>query len=290
LKRTRTSSTSPTQQDKVRSMKLFFESFGRAVTTCLHPQVLLMSLLPLLLMVLVAAAGAYFLWTDMQQWLQHGVSHWPVLTGLNGWLSGVGWSGVQNMLVAVLMLCLLTPLAVVASLLVVAIWTTPAMLDLVAQRRYPELERRCGGSFWASTANSLGCTVLAMVLLVVSIPLWFVPPLVLVLPPLIWGWLTYRVMGYDVLAEHASNQERQTLLRAHRWPLLGMGVITGYLGAVPSLAWISGILFVVLSPVLIPVALWLYTVVFGFSALWFAHYALAALRDLRQTTPALTGD
>ena len=40
-------------------------------------------------------------------------------------------------------------------------------------------------------------------LIVLSIPLWLIPPLVMVLPPLIWGWLTYRVFGYDVLAEHA---------------------------------------------------------------------------------------
>ena len=42
-------------------------------------------------------------------------------------------------------------------------------------------------------------------------PLWFVPPLVLIVPPLIWGWLTYRVMGFDVLAEHASREERRQL-------------------------------------------------------------------------------
>jgi hypothetical protein len=33
--------------------------------------------------------------------------------------------------------------------------------------------------------------------------------------------------------------------------------------------------------VLILVSIWLYTLVFAFSALWFAHYLLAALQDLR---------
>ena len=37
----------------------------------------------------------------------------------------------------------------------------------------------------------------------------------------------------------------------------------------------------VLAPVLIVVSVWLYTLVFAFSALWFAHYALAALAKLR---------
>jgi len=33
--------------------------------------------------------------------------------------------------------------------------------------------------------------------------------------------------------------------------------------------------------VLLPLALWVYTLVFAFSSLWFAHYALAALAAQR---------
>ena len=38
---------------------------------------------------------------------------------------------------------------------------------------------------------------------------------------------------------------------------------------------------VVLWPVLVPLAIWIYTLVFAFSSLWFAHYCLAALEGLR---------
>jgi hypothetical protein len=58
-------------------------------------------------------------------------------------------------------------------------------------------------------------------------------------------------------------------------------VVSGYLGAAPSLVWVSGAMAVVLAPVLVPLAIWIYTLVFAFSALWFAHYLLAALHDLR---------
>jgi hypothetical protein len=51
-------------------------------------------------------------------------------------------------------------------------------------------------------------------------------------------------MAFDVLAEFASASERQTLLSRHRMSLLGMGVITGMMGAAPSLVWASGALFV----------------------------------------------
>ena len=138
-----------------------------------------------------------------------------------------------------------------------------------------------GGSFIASVAWSVGSTVLALVALVVSVPLWLVPPLVLVLPPLIWGWLTYRVMVFDALADHASKEERQEIFRRHRSSLLGIGIVTGYLGAAPSIVWASGVVFAAAFFVLVPLAIWIYTLVFAFSSLWFTHYGLAALQRLR---------
>jgi hypothetical protein len=123
--------------------------------------------------------------------------------------------------------------------------------------------------------------LLAILALLISLPLWLIPPLILFLPPLIWGWLTYRVMTFDSLAEHASGDERRLLFRGHRLWLLLMGVATGYLGAAPSIVWASGWIFAAAFPILIPAAIWIYTLVFAFSSLWFAHYCLAALAQLR---------
>ena len=175
----------------------------------------------------------------------------------------------------------LHPRVILLSLLVVAALMTPTILVLVTARRFPTLERKHGGSFAGSVFATLWATLAAIAALILSIPLWFVPPLVLIVPPLIWGWLTYRVMSYDVLAEHASRDERQELIRRHRHSLFAIGVVCGYLGAAPSLVWVSGLAAVVLAPVLVPIAIWIYTLVFAFSALWFAHYALTALQALR---------
>jgi hypothetical protein len=38
---------------------------------------------------------------------------------------------------------------------------------------------------------------------------------------------------------------------------------------------------VALAPVLVPLSIWLYTLIFAFSSLWFTHYCLAALQQLR---------
>jgi hypothetical protein len=101
---------------------------------------------------------------------------------------------------------------------------------------------------------SLGSTGLALLALLVSLPLWLIPPLILVLPPLIWGWLTYRVMAFDALAEHASVEERCEIFRRHRGWLLGIGVFCGYLGAAPSMLWASGVLFAAAFVILLPLA------------------------------------
>src|SRR4030095_4419251 len=112
----------------------------------------------------------------------------------------------------------------VASLLIVAAFMAPALTRLVAARRFPALEHKKGASLLAGIARAFGLTVLALMALVVSMPLWLIPPLVLILPPLIWGWLTYRIMAFDALSEHASKEERREVFRRHRPWLLGIGV------------------------------------------------------------------
>jgi hypothetical protein len=263
------------------AMNLLFDSFWRAAAYCLHPRVILLSLAPLLLMVALAVGLGYFFWEPALDMVSATLASWDMVTTLVLWLESVGLPGLKSALAPLVVVFVSTPVIVVVSLLMVAGLMAPAILNLVAQRRFPLLEHRHGGSLVAGVFGALGATLAALIALVLSIPLWLVPPLVLIVPPVIWGWLTYRVMSYDVLAEHASREERRELMRRHRHSLFAMGVLTGYLGAAPSLVWVSGVMTVVLWPVLVPLAIWIYTLVFAFSALWFTHYALSALQALR---------
>jgi hypothetical protein len=262
-------------------VKLLLDSFWRAVAYCLHPKVILLSLLPLAIMAGVAFGLGYFFWEPALDAVRGIFEQWAILSKMIDWLAAIGLANLKTVLAPLIVVFISIPVIVVLSLLLVAAFMTPAMLKLVAARRFPMLERKQGGSFVGSIFGALWATSAALIALLVSIPFWFVPMLVLILPPLIWGWLTYRVMTYDVLAEHASTDERRELIRRHRFSLLGMGVFTGYLGAAPSLVWASSAMFIVLAPVLVPIAVWIYTLVFAFSALWFAHFALAALQEMR---------
>lgn len=262
-------------------MRLLLDSFWRAVAYCLHPRVILLSLIPLVVMVVIAASLSYFFWEPSVSWMRQALEAWPLLATFWGWIGNLFSGNVTAMLAPVVVVFAVTPVIVVVSLLIVAGLMAPALTRLVAERRFAGLEQKKSTSVLWSVARSFGLTVMAMLALVVSMPLWLIPPLVLVLPPLIWGWLTYRVMSFDALADHASAQERNDLLKAHRLPLLCIGVLCGYLGAAPSIVWASGLLFAAAFFVLVPLAIWIYTLVFAFSALWFAHYCLDALTQLR---------
>lgn len=262
-------------------MKELLDAFWRAAADCLHPRVIVLSLLPLLLAGGLTLGLGYFYWEPAVAGVRATLDGWVLLGTLLTWIESFGSAGLRAWLAPLVVVALALPAIVVLSLLLVALVMAPALVSQVTSRRFADLQAKRGGSLWQSLLWSLGSTLVALGALVISVPFWFVPPLVLVLPPLIWGWLTYRVMAFDVLAEHASAQERRTILREQRWPLLAIGVTCGYLGAAPTLLWALGAATLIFAPLLVVVSVWLYTLVFAFAALWFAHFALAALQGLR---------
>lgn len=263
-------------------MKALVDSFWRAAAYCLHPKVIVLSLLPLLFSVAAVLGLGWFYWERAVAGVRASLEQWSLVLSFLHWLESIGATGFNAVLAPLIVVALAVPVIVVASLLLVAWLMLPSLVNLVAARRFETLERKRGAGWFSAALWSVGYMLLALLLLVLSLPLWFIPPLVLVLPPLIWGWLTYKVMSFDVLAEHASADERRQLILDSRWPFLAIGIITGYLGAAPSLLWAVSAATLVLAPVLVVLSVWLYTLVFAFAGLWFAHFALAALQRLRQ--------
>lgn len=262
-------------------MKLFLDSFWRAAAYCLHPRVIFLSFLPLILMVAAALVLGYVYWDPALTWVRALLESSDLFNQVWSWLDSIGAGKIKVVAAPLIVIFAVTPLIIVCALLLVAVMMTPAIVALVGRNRFPQMERKRGGSMVVGIVWSLSSTVLALAALLVSSPLWLVPPLILILPPLIWGWLTYRVMAFDALAEHASKAERRAIFRRHRGWLLAIGVLSGYMGAAPSLIWASGVLFASMFVILVPVAIWIYTLVFAFASLWFSHYCLAALQALR---------
>ncbi|CAN5558142.1 EI24 domain-containing protein [soil metagenome] len=270
-------------------MNAFLDSFWRAAAYCLHPRVIVLSLLPLLVTASLAVVLGYFFLANAVASVSAMLDGWVLVQTMLDWLDAMGFTAFRGLLAPLVVVALALPLLIIFSLLLVSLMMTPALVKMVSSRRFPALERKEGASLWHSLSFSVGSTVVAVVALVISVPFWLVPPLVMVLPPLIWGWLTYRVMSFDALAEHATRVEREQLMKNHRWPLLAIGVICGYLGAAPALIWAISATALLLAPILIVASVWLYTLVFAFSALWFAHYLLTALAQMRELAAGPSG-
>lgn len=252
-------------------------AFGRAVLSQLHFRMLLLTVMPFIVSL---AIWGVLLWLGLQ----------PMIDWLHAWFSAndgfgvaanvLGWfdlGAITTVLVPLIAMWVLLPLMILTALIFVGMLAMPMIVRHVGSRHYADVEKRRGGSLAGSLWIATYSFVIFAVLWLVTLPLSLFPPLTFVIQPLLWGWLTYQVMAYDALAEHADPQEIRDIMRIHRWPLLLIGAIGGAMGAAPTLLWLGGALSVIFFPVLAAGAIWLYVLVFVFTGLWFQHYCLEAL-------------
>lgn len=262
-------------------MRPILNAFGKALLSQMHVRMLLLTVVPFILSV---AVWGFVLWLYLQRmidWLQQWFVQNDGFSVAGSVLAIIGMGALKAVVVPLLAMWVLLPLMILTALLFVGTMAMPVIVRHVGRRSYGELELRRGGTFAGSLWTSLSSFVVFLVLWLVTLPLSLFPPLTFVVQPLLWGWLTYRVMAYDALADHADAGERRTILKKHRWQLLAIGIVTGAMGAAPTLLWLGGALSVIFFPVLAAGAIWLYVLVFVFTGLWFQHYCLEALRRLR---------
>jgi hypothetical protein len=262
----------------------------RAVLYCLHPRVIALSFAPLVLLLVLGGVATYFGWDPANDAVRAWIDSSGRFNDLLQWLSGMGMGNLKTALVPLLVLAVAVPILVMLCLIAVSVLMTPAIVSLVAERRFADLQRKKGAGLATQVVWSLGSAVVAVLVFVVTLPLWLVPMVVLLLPPLIWGWLSYRVLSFDALADHCDADERRLIMKEHRSKLMLMGVVTGYLGTAPSVLGASGALTIAFAPIFLPLALWLYTLVFAFSSAWFAHYCLNELHRLRSKASAAVAE
>jgi hypothetical protein len=259
------------------------KSFGLALVGTMHPRMLWLSMRPFLIVSVLWGCLIWLTWTPALELL----SIFLTTSIFTSWIQdGLIWAGFENArawIAPLFFVMLIIPLITISLLVFIAFSTVPAIVNIVAkQATYQDLVYKRGGGLFGSLVYTLWSALICLALVLLTLPVWWVPPLVAVLPPLLWGWLTMRLMSYDVLANHASSEERDVLLEKYRWPLLTMGIVSGMLGAVPTFFWATSALALILFPIVSFVALWIYSLIFVFAALWFSHFLLDALKELRQ--------
>jgi hypothetical protein len=257
-------------------------AYGRALRSQFSRRMLLLSVVPLLLSL---ALWGGLLYAGMQPLLDslHGLFlDYGLFETSGSLLSNLGLGFLKTLVVPLVAMLALLPLMIVTSLLFIGVGAMPAIARHVSRIQFPQLERKEGGSFLGSLMVNLSGILVFALLWIVTVPLYALAPLALLVQAVLWGWLTARVMSYDALSIHASEEERRIIKTTRRRQLLAIGTISGLLGALPGVVWIGGaLLSVVLFPVLAVLSIWLYLVIFIFTGLWFQYYCLQALADLR---------
>ncbi|CAN5257460.1 EI24 domain-containing protein [soil metagenome] len=262
----------------------------RGFASLLHPRMLLYTLWPFVITSLIWIVIYWLAAEPALNAVQRALLHFPGIEDFFGWM----FSGnvdrfavlVQRYLAPTVLAVLVLPLIVTTVVFVVGVAAMPGVVRHLRRGRYALLEQR-GRSGWRPLLDdglhALWLTALAVVL---TIPLWLVPVIGWLLPLLLWGLVNSRIMGRDSLSAHADDAERRTLLSNSRWSLWVIGIVTGALGIVPALVWIvGGVAAVFFAPVFGLVSLWLYVLVFTYTALAFAHYTLSKL-ERQRATPA----
>jgi CysZ protein len=229
-----------------------------ALGNLLHPRMLWLMLWPVLIALALWGTLAIAFWAQLAVWLAGVLNQW--LT--TGWLA-IQWDLQGATLIAAkfLILILLVPLIQLTALLILSTFGMPAMVEHVASRSYPALQRKRGGSLAGSLWNGVVALCGMAGLFLVSIPFWFVPPLWPLIPVAILGWVNQRVLRYDALAEHADAAEMHRVISGRRGNLYLLGLVLALMAYIPLVGFFAPVLF----------------------GLSFIHYLLAALKDHRES-------
>ena len=256
-------------------MRNVLNSYGRAFLSQLHGRILLLSAVPFVLSLVLWGVLLYVGLQPLIDSLHALFTQYDFFRTSGQVLATFGLGVLKAVIVPLIAMFMLLPLMILTALIFMGLFAMPAIGRHIGGRHFPQLEKKYGGSLLGSVGTSLATFLLFIVIWVLMLPLYAFPPAALA------GWLTYRVMAYDAMADYASKEERLAIMREQRWPLLAIGMVSGAAGAVPGLLWMGGVMSVVFFPFLAAFAIWLYVLIFIFTGLWFQYYCLEALARLR---------
>ena len=237
-------------------MGTVFTAFGNALKSVLHPQMLALTIWPMLVALSLWLGLAWLHWETWSQWLGALIAG----SAVGDWLPQRGFIDVVHYASLVLLFGLLAPMILITAVLIAAVIEMPLIVKFVAARDYPALDRRHGGTVAGSVVNALSSVLIFAGLWIVTLPLWLTGVLALVLPVVLSAYLNQRLFRFDALSDHASADEYHAIVEAGWGRMYVLGLLLAVLYYVPLLN--------LLVPVL--------------SGLAFTHFGLAELARLRQ--------
>lgn len=221
-----------------------------------HPKILMIVLWPMLFALVFWGALSWLFWADwlatLNDWAQPAVS----------FLQQYALAWIAGTFTAILLVLVITPLALMTALLIAATIAMPMMVDYVAKRDFPDLQRRHGGTALGNIWNALIAVGVFIALWLLTLPFWLIAGLGAVFSLLLTAYLNQRLFRYDALAEHASRTEFDLILQQSGNSFYGLGLLVALLYFVPVVNLFAPI----------------------YAGLAYIYFSLARLQQLRQDT------
>jgi hypothetical protein len=206
----------------------------------LHPRMLWLMVWPMLVALTLWGIAALALWTRLAVWLAQRLQQW--LEPAAGFMR-FDLGDAALIAAHVVLFLLFVPLVYVTALFILGIFGMQKMVDHVAERSFPALERRRGGGAAGSAWNGIVALAGMAGMFVVSLPLWILPPLWPLIPLVILAWVNQRLLRYDALAEHADAQEMARIFRERRFGMYVLGLMLALAAYVPLIGLIAPVVF-----------------------------------------------
>jgi CysZ protein len=206
----------------------------------LHPRMLWLMVWPMLVSLALWGALALAFWQRLAAALAGLFQRW--LEPAAGFVR-FDFGDATVIAAYVVLFLLIVPLVYLTALFILGVFGMQKMVDHVAQRSFPALERRHGGGPAGSIGNGAAALGGLALLFVVTLPLWLVPPLWPLIPLAIFTWVNQKLLRYDALAEHADRAEMARLFRQRRGALLLLGLLLALLAYVPFVGFIAPVVF-----------------------------------------------
>ena len=240
-------------------MKEIFDALLDAFKSLFHPRIIFLAIWPVAAAVMIWAGLAFFFWSDWST----GFSRLVNDTGVQAYMDAGMFAWVVKHVALLLIILFLVPLVYITALFIASIFSMPAMLNYVAARKYPDMEKKHGGTFVGSIWNAIAAILIYLVLWVATLPLWLFAVTIPLVHLALNGYLNQRLFRYDALAEHASQEEIALFRERYGWNLFLLGFVLAFTQFIPILNFFS--------PIYIGLA--------------FIHYCLAMIEKMRLAAP-----
>ena len=217
-----------------------FGAVAYGLVNVFHPRMLWLMIWPMLVALAIWGTAALLWWGRLALWIAELLRQWAE--------PALGWVpfdlGTAATIIANLMLLLLfVPLVYLTALVILGVFGMQKMVDRVAARSFPALERRRGGGTAGSVLNGVVAMSGLAAMFIVSLPLWLVPPLGPIVLLAILSWVNQRLLRYDALAEHADGAEMARIFRDRRGALHLLGFLLALFAYVPLVQFLGPMVF-----------------------------------------------